>query len=83
VGRNRYAVIPRFSLSCDEPLLESCASLLASVDGSLLTSHINEHPAEMSLVSELFGGCDYLETYERYGLVGAGNCARAQPAPDR
>jgi guanine deaminase len=63
-------VIPRFSLSCDEPLLESCASLLTAVDGAWLTSHINEHPAEMSLVAELFGGSDYLETYERYGLVG-------------
>ncbi len=70
VGLNRYAVTPRFSLSCDGPLLQSCASLLTAVDGSLLTSHVNENPVEISVVSELFGGCDYLETYERYGLVG-------------
>jgi len=72
VGRNRYAVTPRFSLSCDGPLLESCASLLTAVDGSLLTSHVNENAVEISMVSELFGGCDYLETYQRHGLVGGG-----------
>jgi guanine deaminase len=76
VGRNRYAVIPRFSLSCDGPLLESCASLLSAVDGALLTSHINENPVEIALVSEHFGGCDYLETYERHGLVRPERCSR-------
>jgi guanine deaminase len=71
VGRNRYAVTPRFSLSCNGPLLESCASLLTAVDGSLLTSHINENPVEISVVSDLFGGCKYLETYDQHGLVSA------------
>ena len=70
-GRSRYAVTPRFSLSCDGPLLESCASLLTAVDGSLLTSHINENPVEISVVADLFGGCNYLESYDRHGLVSA------------
>jgi guanine deaminase len=72
VGRNRYAVTPRFSLSCDGPLLDSCARLLHAVDGSLLTSHINENPVEISVVSDLFGGCDYLETYDHHGLLSTG-----------
>ncbi|MGI8900825.1 MAG: guanine deaminase [Nocardioides sp.] len=71
VDRSRYAVIPRFSLSCSEALLDSCAALLGDVEGALFTSHINENPAEVATVCELFDGCDdYLSTYEQHGLVG-------------
>ena len=71
VGHNRYAVTPRFSLSCTEGLLDSCAALLGDVDGALLTSHVNENPAEVAAVGELFEGCDdYVATYDRHGLVG-------------
>jgi guanine deaminase len=70
VGRNRYAVIPRFSLSCTEGLLDSCAALLGAVDGSWFTSHINENLAEVATVRGLFTGCDdYLASYHRQGLV--------------
>ncbi|MEX2535277.1 MAG: guanine deaminase [Trueperaceae bacterium] len=70
--RLRYAVTPRFSLSCSEPLLEACGALAAEMDGLLITSHLNETPAEIAVVSDLFPWAgDYLETYERYGLVGA------------
>jgi guanine deaminase len=70
VGRNRYAVIPRFSLSCTEGLLDSCAALLGAVDGSWFTSHINENLAEVAAVRGLFEGCDdYLTSYHRHGLV--------------
>jgi guanine deaminase len=71
VGRNRYAVIPRFSLSCTEGMLDSCAALLGAVDGSWFTSHINENLAEVATVQGLFEGChDYLASYHRHGLVG-------------
>jgi guanine deaminase len=70
VGRNRYAVIPRFSLSCTEAMLDSCAALHADVEGSMFTSHINENLAEVAAVCDLFEGCDdYLTTYARHGLV--------------
>lgn len=70
IGRNRYAVIPRFSLSCTEDMLDSCASLLDAVEGVMFTSHINENLAEVAAVCELFEGCDdYLATYHRHGLV--------------
>ncbi len=71
VGRNRYAVIPRFSLSCTDEMLASCAALQADVEGSFVTSHINENLAEVRAVRELFDDCDdYLTSYSRHGLVG-------------
>jgi len=68
-GRNRYAVIPRFSLSCTDDLLASCAELHADVEGSWFTSHINENLAEIAAVQELCGA-SYLDSYDKHGLVG-------------
>jgi guanine deaminase len=70
VGRNRYAVTPRFSLSCKDELLESCGALLADVPGAWFTSHVNENNAEIAAVAALFDGCSYLDTYDRHGLIG-------------
>ncbi|WP_448623737.1 guanine deaminase [Geodermatophilus sp. URMC 64] len=69
-GRARYAVTPRFSLSCDDPLLDSCRSLLSDVDGALVTSHVNENAVEIETVARLFDGCGYVDTYDRTGLLG-------------
>jgi guanine deaminase len=70
-GRLRYAVTPRFSISCSEEMLESCASVAAELDDALVTTHLNENRAEVEAVLDLFDGAgDYLETYERHGLVG-------------
>lgn len=68
-GRCRYAVIPRFALSCSDELLASCAALHAAIPGSWLTSHVNENPAEIATVQELFG-CSYVESYHRHDLIG-------------
>jgi len=71
VGRSRYAVIPRFSLSCTEGLLDACAALLDAVDGAWFTTHINENRAEVAQVCDLFEDCeDYLTSYYRHRLVG-------------
>ncbi|MFC4638343.1 guanine deaminase [Deinococcus hohokamensis] len=71
-GRLRYAVTPRFSLSASEGLLESCAALMGDFPGITMTSHINENRREIEVVRGLFPGArDYLDTYERAGLVGA------------
>lgn len=70
-GRLRYAVTPRFSLSCSEPMLEACAELLGSQDGLFCTSHLNENVAEVQKVAELFPeATSYLDTYDRAGLLG-------------
>ena len=73
-GRLRYAVSPRLALSCSEGMLDSCGALNADIDGALVTSHLNEHPAEVELVAGLFRMVgDYLATYERFNLVGPGH----------
>jgi guanine deaminase len=68
-GRNRYAVIPRFALSCSDELLSSCAALHAAVPGSWLTSHVNENLAEIATVKDL-SGSSYVESYHRHDLIG-------------
>jgi guanine deaminase len=68
-GLLRYAVTPRFSLSCSDELLDSCNALHAELPSTWFTSHINENPDEITKVRELFGG-SYLDSYDRHGLVG-------------
>ncbi len=70
VGHTRYAVIPRFSLSCGDSLLDSCAALLREVPGTWFTSHLNENVREIEAVTGLFGVGTYLDTYDSHGLVG-------------
>jgi guanine deaminase len=70
-GRLRYAVSPRFSISCSERMLDSCGALASELDGALVTSHINESAEEVQSASDRFPWAgDYLETYEHHGLVG-------------
>jgi guanine deaminase len=72
VRRSRYAVIPRFSVSCTPDLLEACAALLNDVPGSLLTTHLNENREEIEQVRALFPDCSsYLDTYASHGLLGS------------
>jgi guanine deaminase len=68
-GRTRYAVTPRFALSCTDELLAACSAVHTDTAGCWFTSHINENPAEIAKVRELFG-CGYLDSYDRHGLVG-------------
>jgi guanine deaminase len=71
-GLLRYAVTPRFSASCTEPMLAMCGELDGEADGLLFTTHINETLDEIALVRSTFPWArDYLETYERFGLLGS------------
>jgi guanine deaminase len=70
-GLLRYAVTPRFSVSCSEEMLAACGELLEAAPDLLFTTHLNETVGEIELVASLFPWArDYLSTYERYGLVG-------------
>jgi guanine deaminase len=70
-GRVRFAVMPRFSLSCTDELLATCGQLLEDLPDLWFTTHVNENLTEIATVSGLFGGSrHYLDTYARHGLVG-------------
>lgn len=68
-GRLRYAVAPRFALSCTRELLEGCADL-ARRHGWLLHSHVAENRGEVAEVRRLTGMSNvaYLDAV---GLTGA------------
>jgi guanine deaminase len=68
-GRSRYAVTPRFALSCTDELLASCADLLEDVEGGWVTTHLNENLLEVDGVGRLFDDAHYVESYDRHGLV--------------
>lgn len=71
VGRALYAVTPRFSLSASEGILDACAALMREFPDVRFTSHINENGREIEVVRGLFPAArDYLDTYERAGLIG-------------
>ena len=71
-GRLRYAVTPRFALAATPALLEACGALLCEMPGLYFTSHLNETVEEIAAVCALHPQArDYVDTYERAGLVGA------------
>ena len=67
-GRLRYAVAPRFALSCSRRLLEGCAALARS-RGWLLQTHASENADEVAAVRAEtgLGNIDYLSDV---GLAG-------------
>jgi guanine deaminase len=69
-GRNRYAVTPRFALSCGEELLAACGSLLRDLSDAWFTTHVNENLAEIERVAGLTESPHYVDSYHRHGLVG-------------
>ena len=69
-GRLRYAVTPRFAVTSTEAQLKLSGELLASLDGSLMQTHISESPGEIALVRELFPNAkDYADVYDGFGLL--------------
>ena len=71
-GRTRYAVTPRFSLSCSDDLLASAGALLATYPTPVHLPPQRE-PHEIAGVRELFG-CDYATSYDKHGLLGPRSC---------
>ncbi len=64
----RFAVTPRFALSCTPELLDACGSL-ARERGLPIQTHLAEQPEECREVRRRFGR-SYVEVYDRAGLVG-------------
>ena len=69
--RLRYAVTPRFSFSAGPELLAAGGRLVEENPGIWVTSHLNENVDEISGVAQIHPeALDYLDTYDRAGLVG-------------
>ena len=67
-GRLRYAVAPRFALSCSRDLLTGCAELARS-RGWLLQCHANENPDEVAAVRAATGSSN-IGYLDEVGLTG-------------
>ena len=69
-GRLAYAVTPRFAPTSSERQLELAGRLLEEHPSVLLQTHLSESEEELRWVQELFPWArNYLEVYERYGMV--------------
>ena len=74
-GRDRlsYAITPRFSPTSTPAQLEALGALWAENPSCLMQTHLSEQTDECVWVAGLFPEArDYLDTYERFGLVGPG-----------
>ncbi|WP_417587896.1 guanine deaminase [Pararhodobacter oceanensis] len=74
-GRDRisYVITPRFAPTSTPEQLEALGSLWAEHPSCLMQTHISEQHEEIAWVKELFPEArDYLDVYERFGLLGAG-----------
>jgi guanine deaminase len=68
--RLRYAVTPRFAVSCTADLLRESAALAAST-GAYWQTHVSEDKGEIAEVARLFPeAIDYVDVYDRAGGLG-------------
>jgi guanine deaminase len=71
VGRLGYVITPRFAPTSSPAQLEALGALWAEHPDCLLQTHLSEQAEEIAWVRRLFPeACDYLDVYERFGLVG-------------
>ena len=69
-GRCLYAITPRFSFGSTDAQMKAAQRLAEEHPDVWIQTHLSENPTECKVVLEFFPDCkDYLETYEKYGLV--------------
>ncbi|GAB4391130.1 guanine deaminase [Albidovulum sp.] len=74
-GRDRlcYVVTPRFSPTSSPEQLAALGALWAEHPDCLMQTHLSEQTDEIAWVKSLFPQArDYLDSYERFGLLGPG-----------
>lgn len=72
-GRASYVLTPRFSPTSTPAQLEALGALWAERPELPMQTHIAEQAEEIAWVRALFPDArDYLDTYERFGLLGPG-----------
>lgn len=70
-GRATYAITPRFSPTSTPEQLDALGQLWAENPDVLMQTHLSEQLPEIAWVKDLFPDVrDYLDTYERFGLLG-------------
>ena len=70
-GRATYAITPRFSPTSTPDQLAALGALWAEYPDVLMQTHLSEQLDEIEWVRGLFPDArDYLDTYERFGLLG-------------
>ncbi len=72
VNRSLYALTPRFALSCTDETLGLCREFMESHPDAYVQSHLCENINEIAdTVAKFSWAKDYLEVYEKSGLVNA------------
>jgi guanine deaminase len=70
-GRSHYAITPRFAITSTPEELELAGQLKAEFPDVYVHTHLSENFKEIEFTATLFPDCDdYLNVYERFGLVG-------------
>lgn len=70
-GRNKYAITPRFALGSTREQLDRCGQLKGEYPTAWVNTHMSENHKEIAQVAEAFPeASDYLNVYERAGIVG-------------
>ncbi|MBM2845680.1 MAG: Cytosine deaminase-like protein [Bacteroidetes bacterium] len=72
-GRIRYAVAPRFVLSCTDELLTQAYEMTGDFPGMLFHTHAAENRHEMNSVRQRCG-MDNVEFFESLGILRANTC---------
>ena len=84
VDRLSYVITPRFAPTSTPEQLEALGALWAAHPDCLMQTHLSEQTDEIAWVRDLFPEArDYLDTYERHGLLGSGavfgHCIHLEP----
>ncbi len=83
-GRLGYAISPRFAITSTPAQLEAAGALAREFPDAHVQTHLSENAAEIAMTKSLYPEArDYLDVYERVGLVGPksvfGHCIHLEP----
>ena len=83
-GRLGYAITPRFAITSTQAQLEAAGALAREFPDAHVQTHLSENHGEIALTKSLFPDArDYLDVYERVGLVSPksvfGHCLHLEP----
>ena len=71
VGRQYYAISPRFAITSTPEQLEVSKSLIHEYPDCYLQTHLSENKEEIALAKKLYPDCNnYTSIYQRYNFLG-------------